>query len=328
MAVNFGSGYLNNSECPPVIKAPTTRELIDDLGGYVIALWTIASLIVLLLCGLLVKTTIIVNKDAPRQWRRKIVWINAIYPFVSLMCLCSLIVPASSSLLAAVAIIFMSNGVSKFVDLCMMYFGGETKLLEAVEEMTVPLTKPPACCCGLCCPRPILTKRYLKAMKMMVHQLPFTQSAYCLMSLYLFAAQLTQPGQIAYNDAFIYLTAVNVLSFMLAMYSLAMLLEITKGKLAQFRYTPKSFLIKVTLVLVKVQDIVFNLLVHYGGIPETPSMTPATYGAFIRDIMVLLEMLLFGLLTHKLYNVPDQYEGTMDAEDNVIGKTMMGDEND
>ena len=54
--------------------------IVSDLGGYVIALWTIASVIVVILLLLMVKTTIYVNKVAPKPWRRKIVWISAVYP--------------------------------------------------------------------------------------------------------------------------------------------------------------------------------------------------------------------------------------------------------
>ena len=63
-----------------VVMQTNPAPYVSDLGGYVIALWVVASLIVAILLFLLLRTTIFVNKVAPKRWRRKIVWISAIYP--------------------------------------------------------------------------------------------------------------------------------------------------------------------------------------------------------------------------------------------------------
>ena len=61
--------------------------------------------------------------------------------------------------LRVVCFSFISSGVSKFVDLCMMYFGGETQLLLAVGQIDVPLAvRPLCCCCRPCCPSVPMSK--------------------------------------------------------------------------------------------------------------------------------------------------------------------------
>ncbi|XP_043197148.1 organic solute transporter subunit alpha-like [Amphibalanus amphitrite] len=301
-------GATDNPDCQRAIRATTTAQLLEDLGGYAIALWTIASVIVVILLLLMVRTTLYVNKAAPKHWRRKIVWISSIYPFVCLMCLCSLIVPGANTLLSDVGIIFISIGVSKFVDLCMMYFGGESSLLLAVGQIDVPLAaRPLCCCCRPCCPSVAMSKHHLKTMKMLVYQLPFTQSAYCLIYSYLFIANVTSPGQIAFNDAYIYLTVFNMVSTLSAMYGLSMFLQVTKGNLQHYHFMAKAVVMKLTLIFVKFQDIIFTISINYGGVSSTKHMPPLVYGFYIRDIVVLLEMFMLGLLAHRLYTEPKQY---------------------
>ena len=53
--------------------------------------------------------------------------------------------------------------------------------------------------------------------------------------------------QIAFNDAYIYMTVFNVVSTLSAMYGLAMFLQVTKGNLSHYHYTVSANVLIVVL---------------------------------------------------------------------------------
>ncbi|XP_043196213.1 organic solute transporter subunit alpha-like isoform X1 [Amphibalanus amphitrite] len=313
-----GAGAAAAADCYSLTEVVTTSQLLEDLGGYVITLWVVVGLEVLFLYGLLAKTlwSVYHNERLPKLWRSGTVWANSVPSFVALMCLGSLIVPASDRLLRAVRLIYLSVSLSKFVELCLLYFGGESRLLAAVEGSAVPLAVPPCCCCCRpCCPRPTITKRSIRVMKVLVYQLPFSVSGYFFFSLYLYSAGMQNVGEASGGPGYVILMALHAVAFLLGMYGLIMLETTTKGQLQSLRYRAKFALMKFTVVIINIQKFIFSIVISTGGFTCTASMSPEVYGAFILNIVIAAEMLLFGVLNHWAYQADGRSADDLTAAD-------------
>ncbi|XP_037083772.1 organic solute transporter subunit alpha-like [Pollicipes pollicipes] len=323
--------------CTSAPGIPSTAQVLADLGPYLITVWVLVGLAVLLLCGLLVRTAVLVGRRAPQHWYSNIIWVNSTYAFMCLTALGSLVVPSSDAFLSAIGVIYMGISLSKLVDLCVLYFDGEATLLATVGEAHVPLASPPVCCCcWRCCPRVALKKSSLRMVTLLTHQVPYSQAACFIISLYLYTAgvygggqapnardemsaelpggELDQRTSVA-DRVSVCLTVFNTTSFMAGMYGLIMFEKMTRGHLPDYHYQTKCMLMKFTLVITKLQELIFNICIKNGAVSCTDSMTPEVYGAFLRNIAVAAEMTVFGLLTHRTYLDGRQYRGVAKEAD-------------
>ncbi|KAF0313475.1 hypothetical protein FJT64_016010 [Amphibalanus amphitrite] len=77
----------------------------------------------------------------------------------------------------------------------------------------------------------------------------------------------------------------------------------------------KFALMKFTVVIINIQKFIFSIVISTGGFTCTASMSPEVYGAFILNIVIAAEMLLFGVLNHWAYQADGRSADDLTAAD-------------
>ncbi|XP_043196216.1 uncharacterized protein LOC122367297 isoform X2 [Amphibalanus amphitrite] len=272
-----GAGAAAAADCYSLTEVVTTSQLLEDLGGYVITLWVVVGLEVLFLYGLLAKTlwSVYHNERLPKLWRSGTVWANSVPSFVALMCLGSLIVPASDRLLRAISECF------------------PVQVRRAVPAVLWRRVATAGCRGGQ------------------------RRSPGCSPVLLLLPSLLseTHNHKASGGPGYVILMALHAVAFLLGMYGLIMLETTTKGQLQSLRYRAKFALMKFTVVIINIQKFIFSIVISTGGFTCTASMSPEVYGAFILNIVIAAEMLLFGVLNHWAYQADGRSADDLTAAD-------------
>jgi len=141
-------------------------------------------------------------------------------------------------------------------------------------------------------------------MKGCVYQMPYVQgSILFLMGVLRIGGQLDY-GSMSPSDAYLYLTIINVASFIAGLWGLYTLTELTKKYqlLLDFAYRKKSVVLKLMVIFVNIQGILIDVLARYGVIGCIPPFVSATaMGDVIQGLCLLCESLLLGTFAYKLY---------------------------
>jgi len=298
-----------NTTCPPSEEYPTTLEFYNGLGSYAIALYVVAALVI---CALLVQFLILVShfwKHVPGSRRVPTLWVNSVYLVIAIATLLSITIPKSTTIVWLFYKVYLAMIMGYFVDLTMAWYGGETKMLRLVgEDKEFNLRKPPCCCCFCICPRPApLTKKKIKLLRASVYQSAYTQSITIFLLVILLLTGHLTIGDMNPLQPYLYLTMISQISFVVSLYGLFTFFSIASefGLLQDKKYGSKAWLLKAMVIIVNLQDFVFNMLANYEVVKcVAPYISSGAMALVIKNILFLLESFIVGTVAFRL-NVLD-----------------------
>ena len=77
--------------------------------------------------------------------------------------------PKSTEFLMAAFRVYEAMVISRFIELSLMWYGGEKQLMSRVGEgATLRYNLPPLCCCLLCLSNKLITRRRIKIFRLML----------------------------------------------------------------------------------------------------------------------------------------------------------------
>ncbi|XP_018014813.1 organic solute transporter alpha-like protein isoform X2 [Hyalella azteca] len=293
----LGLDLNETNSCPRRNYIPTVTEYSNALGAYGIVFLTIGSVATVLLYGLCIHQAWFTYLHAHKVFRRHIYWLISIYPMVTLMSTLALIVPRSHHICSGVKITYMCVGIGHFADLTILMFGGENKMLEAVENRKLDLSVLPLCCCLPCLPKPVISRMRLRVLKWMIWQMKFTQAIYYFFNVYARFSLQDSSGIVSSNTTALVLTVLNFVSFLSGVYALNIMERLVRQVLPE----PGRYRIG-----------------NFGGFPCLGEfITPVVYENTLENSLLIVEMLVFGFFSYLMYSKPEfeEYKGEQKFQD-------------
>lgn len=141
-------------------------------------------------------------------------------------------------------------------------------------------------------------------MRTFVYQLPYVQAICLFLMAALNASNDLEPGNLSPAHPYIYLTIVNLISFLFGMWGLFLFMRITHDYqlLVNYQYRRKALLLKSILVFINIQQTIIDALAKYEVINcVAPFISTSAMGAVVNNICCLVESLVLGTLCFLLY---------------------------
>ncbi|KAL5015286.1 hypothetical protein ScPMuIL_009556 [Solemya velum] len=192
---------------------------------------------------------------------------GAFHGVVALMAFLAIAVPRSTILTDLLAAVFLSTAIYHFVALTVFHHGGTSSLLSIFKGQTISFCVPPLGCC-LCCLKEIqFTKRTLQTLRILVLQNVIIRPILVLIAAVLWTDGKYTPGELSPKTPTLYIMAMNAVSTLFAMYGLVVGFRMSKVRLERERLMLKYAVLKLAIMFVNLQHIVFSVLSLY-NIPK------------------------------------------------------------
>ena len=150
---------------------PTLEEFQTSLGYPAYVLYGLGAFTSCLLLIQFLFMALKFLQHVPQDRIRQTFWINSVYSVVGTMTTLSIIFPKSGPFVWSIYRIMVGRAMSKFVELLLIWVGGQKSLLKNVDaEASINFRSPPCCFC-LCCPTEVkISAKKLTLMKVSVYQ--------------------------------------------------------------------------------------------------------------------------------------------------------------
>lgn len=291
---------------------PTIPQYREALGSFATAIQTVAALITAALLIFFIEHIIFTYKNYHSSYRRHVNWIACFYPFAAFMSLLALVVPRAYNICTAFKLVFFSLGISHFTDLTVTMFGCEKAMLSKLNDATFKLSVGIFQCCPWL-PRPKISKVRVRFVKWMLWQMPYTQIVYYFFEIYWTTAESDDNGRIVLSYAYLALDIFNAISFLTAMYALAVLSQLVKDALQAFNYRRKSLTLLILLGFLKVPTLCITIVGNYDILPcRSPYFNSTVYAHTVVSLMHLAIVTLFGCLEYWQYHTLEFLTPTSD----------------
>jgi len=294
----------NNLSCPLPGTFPTTEEFQQGLGlSGTVGLY-VTSIMVLLfnsaLFAVLVRKFI---QEVPERQVPHICWVTSLFTAISFFICLIIYMPRSTEFLLAAYRVYEAMVIGRFVELNLLWYGGEKELIRSVgENPTMRFNLPPCCCCCLCLRDKQLTRKRLKFVRLVVSQMIYIQLFVLFLQL-VFQFNDIHDGPAAFTNPHTYAKFVGRISFFFGFWGLFVFFTIEKTfqLLEGFKYTAKFSVMKLMLVLFLLQETLIEGLAARGAISCIPYLSGLARGSIINSCLVMVESTLLGILSFCLY---------------------------
>ncbi|XP_042239292.1 organic solute transporter alpha-like protein [Homarus americanus] len=310
MSSDILSREINSTEVPTSSESecedgylPTVAEYREALDGYHTTMVVGGSILTVVLYALFLEQIVFIVRNVNKIFRRHIIWITSVYPFMTMMSVISIVIPRAETYTKAIKVTYMSAGISHFMDLTTLMFGSEKVMLHELQRSRFNLKVGPLCCCCFCFPSPKVTKSQLTVVRWLVWQQPYSQALYFMILLLWSTAESKEDGTIDPNSNYLWLCILDFLSFFCGIYALNVISILCRGHLDHYSYVKKLFSIKTLVWLTKLQGLIFNIFATYNVFPCISRVfSPSVYKLTVENTLYLVEMMILGPFAYIQYH--------------------------
>ncbi|XP_070576584.1 organic solute transporter subunit alpha-like isoform X2 [Ptychodera flava] len=223
------------------------------------------------------------------------------YPVLSCTSLLALYVPRAHFIASIHATLYFSVTLYRFVLLIFDYFGGLEAAVVLLENEEVSIASCPLLCCFQCLRKVKVTRKFLFTMKRLAMQVAFVRPTALFVAAVLWTDDKYTPGQIAHNEAYVYLNTISIVSTLLAMYALNVIYRASREPLRGFQITKKFMTVQIALLLVNIQHAFLAVLVSVNVIKCTDPVSSKARANIIYNILIVTEMFVLGIASSFLF---------------------------
>ncbi|XP_078001127.1 organic solute transporter subunit alpha-like [Glandiceps talaboti] len=285
------------------IDDPFSYQIFQNISDGRIVLLTLACILTLLTIIIFMEAVYFVQKHLPTSSRRiHIIWILGLFPAYSFTSLLALMVPRSHFIASIHSSLYLSVALYSFVLLIFDYYGGFDAAVVILAEEKASIAAPPVLCCCVCClPKVKVTSKLLNIMKRLVFQMALVGPIVRFISSVLWTDGRFKPGKVAFDEAYIYLNTILIVSSILGIYGLQVIYRISEKPLQEFRIRPKFFSLQVTVILANLQHPLLGILVTMNVIKCADPLASDTRANMLYDALIVLEMFLISIAARILF---------------------------
>lgn len=287
---------------------PYTSQLYPELRGEaaVIALAVIVVLLLVLTIANYVEELWFFFRVHPHGPNRKyVIFIVTLFPVMSLCCVLALFVPRSSVIMDLFDSTLRAIGIFVFLKILIGYFGEDGKLL-AEMELPVTFRSPPCCCCCVCMKGSTLNCRKLKIAKVLCFQLVITRPfTLFILTLLWVDNKYKQSDETGPSNPGTWFQVINVISLLLAMWSVISLMRAVEPKLSRNRIRPKFLAVQLAMIFSVAQNTILSLLASRNVIGCVSTRGSMVQAYRYHLALLVLETFLLSLLARYAYRFQD-----------------------
>ncbi|XP_041359827.1 organic solute transporter subunit alpha-like [Gigantopelta aegis] len=286
---------------------PYSDKYFQDISTVELVFVIASAVLTVVVCLIFFESVWYLNKYY-HSWHTKVfsVWQIGLHPAISLTSMLTVVVPRSSVINSLISSVYVSISLHIFMRLIIHYHGGEKNMVRTMSGEKIPLRSPPLACCICCCPKITLTRSNLKRIKYLVHQVVFLRPILKFLGAVMWTDGRYTKGKIDVFDSFIYITVLNVVSSLVAVYGLVLLYRASKKHLKKFHIMAKYINLKVVMVVTSLQQLVFTILSHYNVPACTGYNTAMARGNSFNNMLLIGEMFVLTLLARYYYRKPEE----------------------
>ena len=291
-------------------KIPTVEQFYSGLGGWAIAIYTLATICLLVIGGEYGWLAYHFITNVPKSRIVATLWVNSLFLVAAIMAFSSVVIPQASEFVWGFYQIYLGMVMCHFVDITMDWYGGGSEMVSLIgNENPINLRVPPACCCFCCIPKHTqLSETKIRALRGCVYQMPYVQTSMIFITFLFLLSGATRTGNFSPDDPYLYLQLIIQISFFTGMWALFSLVGITVQyeKLNGYHYRKKAFLLKAMMGLTNLQTLIIDALVNYNIIRcVNEEISGFAMGCVIKSSIVFVESIVFGSITLRLYQRHD-----------------------
>ncbi|XP_038073097.1 organic solute transporter subunit alpha-like [Patiria miniata] len=226
-----------------------------------------------------------VPRSAVANQRLNTVIIMSIFPVFILVCLPSLLVPTAAAFCLALADLYYSFTMFKFIVLQVGYYGGHRKMMVKLttQEVTFRINVPVLCC--FFCFKPFrLTRRRFFWLKIGVLQIAILKPLLTFTQAIMGFAQLVSVGDLIHR-------ALTIVTTLVAVTSLNMMTENSASKEIKEKYCleAKSQIMSVALIILSLQKSIIGIAVLFRPLGCLVPIPTYLLGNQWQSLILLLE---------------------------------------
>ena len=288
------------------IEVPTVKEFLDGLGGWAIALYCCTAFSLAFMTCQYLYLFYHFMKHVPASRRSATLWVNSVYLVGSIMAFFCVMVPQASDFVWLYYRVYLGMAMCYFVDLTLVWFGGESEMVNSIgDKNKVNFRVKP--CCWLVCLLPKetpLTRNKIRLLRGCVYQMPYIQGAMIFLLVVFNLSDVSVIGNLSPKDPYLYLMSGIMISFFIGLWALFTLFGVTHQyeMLSNHQYKMKASLFKTMIIATNVQGFIIDSLVNYNIIPcVSPQISSFAMGCVIKSVVTMGEAIVMGTITTRLY---------------------------
>jgi len=295
---------LHNASCPAEGTFPTFTQFQLGVGASGAAGLYVSSMVVFIINAAMFAILIRrFMKEVPENQIPNLCWVTSLFTAISFFTTLMIYLPRSTEFLLAAYRVYEAMVIGRFVELNLMWYGGEKRLIKSVgENPRMRFNLPPCCCCLLCIRNKLLTRKRVKLVRLVVGQMIHIQMFVLFLQLVLQFNDI-HDGPLSPSNPHTYVKFVGRVSFLFGFWGLFVFFKIehTFKLLDGFRYIAKFTTMKVILVLFIVQETIIEGLASRDIISCVPHLSGLAMGSIINCCLVMVESLILGVVSFYLY---------------------------
>lgn len=301
-----GEAHVNVDLCDHARSGefPTPEELEAGLGsGMSTALKTCVILVLLINMALFMVLLNKFRQNIPQNQIPCTVWVTTLFTVTPFVMTLMVFLPQSTELLLACFRVYEAMVISRFVELNLMWWGGEKQLMNNLgDDKTTRYNLPPLCCCLWCIKDKLITRKRIKIFRFLAAQMIYVNAFVLFIQMVMYTSgerdhhpSLTNPHT--------YAKAFGKISFFFGFWALFVFFKIEHqyNLLDGSKYMGKFTLMKFFFVIFLLQETIVETTAIKGVIPCIPYISGKAKGFLILSAVVTGEALLFGFLQFYYY---------------------------
>eukprot|EP00092_Neocalanus_flemingeri_P032239 GFUD01035043.1.p1 GENE.GFUD01035043.1~~GFUD01035043.1.p1 ORF type:complete len:191 (-),score=49.38 GFUD01035043.1:74-646(-) len=153
-----------NHSCPAEGTLPTMSQLQQGMGVSGTAWLYVSSVLVCSVnCAMFLILVRKFIREVPERQVPNLCWVTSLFTAISFFTCLMIFLPRSTEFLLAAYRVYEAMVIGRFVELNLMWYGGEKQLVNNVgENAFMRFNLPPCCCCLLCLRNKLLTRKRVK----------------------------------------------------------------------------------------------------------------------------------------------------------------------
>jgi len=283
---------------------PEPDHLEHGLGySTATALKTCVILVMLVNLGLFIMLMLKFYKNVPHAQIPKLVWVTSLFTVTSFVLTLLVFLPKSTEFLMAAFRVYEAMVISRFVELNLMWWGGEKQLMNNLgDNKTLRYNLPPLCCCFICMNNKLINRKRIKIFRLLAAQMIYV-NAFVLFIQLVMASSGLQDYHPAADNPHTWMKFVGKISFLFGFWALFVFFKIehTYQLLDGSKYIGKFTLMKFFFVIFLIQETIVEMLSIRGVIPCIPYISGKAKGFLILASVVAVEALIFGVIQFAYY---------------------------
>jgi len=283
---------------------PTLYEMELEIGrGKSIALQTCVSLVLIANIALYVALVFRFMKYVPQKQIPHLCWVTSIFMIISLVLTLMVFLPKSTEFLLASFRVYEALVISRFVELNLMWWGGEKHLMKTLgDNKTLRYNLPPCCCCLLCLNGKLITRSRIKIFRFMAAQMTYVTTFILFLQIVLEYSGI-HDEHLSLSNPHTYLKFIARISFLFGFWSLFVFFKIeqTYKLLDGSKYIAKFTIMKLFFIVFIIEETIVEAISARNVIEDSEHVSGKAMAFFVLAAVVVVEALIFGLIQFGIY---------------------------